>query len=129
MKRILTEDNLKELSKNKNVSRCSSKSICYSKKFKQRAIKEYEESKITAIEIFENAGFDLNIIGVTRPNKLMNQWRNAIKTKNKKNIGYIEEKDNKKLRSSKQVKMLKATIKYLEAENRFLEQLRAKRKK
>lgn len=129
MKRVLTEENLKELSRNKNVSRCSVKSICFTEKFKRSAIRRYEKEKITAIEIFEDAGFDLNIIGVTRPNKLMNQWRSAVKNKNKNNINTIEKEEVKTLRSSKQVKMLKATIKYLEAENCFLEQLRAKKKR
>lgn len=129
MKRVLTEEDLSKLSRNKNVSRCSVKSICYTEGFKRSAIRRYEKEKITAIEIFEDAGFDLNIIGITRPNKLMNQWRNAIKKKNKDNINTIEKEEVKTLRSSKQVKMLKATIKYLEAENHFLEQLRAKRKR
>ena len=57
--RFLTPDQLRELSKNKNVRRCSSKSISYTKEFKTTAVRLYNEEGMSAVEIFRLAGFDL----------------------------------------------------------------------
>ncbi len=79
--RILTEEEVKIISRNRNVRRCSNKSIRYEKKFKEGAMELYNKEGLTAIGIFELAGFDLKVIGKRTPNRLMNQWNTAKRPK------------------------------------------------
>ena len=55
-KKTYTHDQIKNLSKNKNIAHCGSTKIRYSKAFKQAAIKQYNKG-LSAIEIFQNAVF------------------------------------------------------------------------
>ncbi len=59
------EKEIKILSKNKYVKKVSSKSITYSTEFKENFIEEYYKGKLSRI-IFEECGFNINIIGVKR---------------------------------------------------------------
>jgi len=123
---------MKKLSKNKNVSRCGQKSVMYRKNFKMTALKQYNEEGLSAVEIFESAGFDLDVIGIRRPNKLMHQWNLAFETKN--DSKREEKSTDAAISVSRKVsgvnlRTLKIKIAYLEAENDFLEKLRARRRK
>ena len=57
-KRIFNEDQIRELLANPNVSRCSDKSITYSKTFKVLAVKKYYEGGYSPNVIFKEAGFN-----------------------------------------------------------------------
>ncbi|MBI2450587.1 MAG: hypothetical protein HYV47_03585 [Candidatus Nealsonbacteria bacterium] len=76
-RKIFTEEQIKELSRNKNVRRCGAKSVRYKRSFKESALRRYHEEGLSAVEIFKAAGFNLNIIGIRKPNKLMHQWSRA----------------------------------------------------
>ena len=132
-RRILTGEQIKKLSQNKNVSRCGSKSIRYSKEFKKTAIQQYNEEGLTAVEIFESAGFDLDVVGKRMPNKLMHQWNKVFRMRLAKLLSQEEhlsiETAQKKIRSGNQLRTLKAKVAYLEAENDFLAKLRARKRK
>lgn len=130
-RRIITSEQVKKLAKNKNVARCSSKSVRYSKDFKATAIKQYHEEGLSAVEIFESAGFDLDVIGIRAPHRLMHQWNRALRINTKNSFRHIAEKSGimvKRIRSGRELRKLKVKVAYLEAENDFLAQLRARKR-
>lgn len=128
-RKILTDEQIKKLSKNKNVRRCGAKSVRYKKSFKLTALRKYHEEGLNAVEIFQEAGFDLSVIGIRRPNKLMHQWNRAFGPKDKPiqsgNPGITIER----IKSRRAMKNLEAKVAYLEAENCFLAKLRAGKRK
>ncbi|MEK0337874.1 MAG: hypothetical protein QQN41_10625, partial [Nitrosopumilus sp.] len=134
-KRIFTKEQIKELLKNKNVSKCSEKSITYSKDFKQRAVKEYNKEGLPSSEIFEKADFDLELIGRTKPKECLKAWNKIYRTKGIKALstetrgkGGGRPKKIKDESDKDRIKRLELEIEYLKAENDFLARLRAKRK-
>ncbi|MFC0301064.1 HTH domain-containing protein, partial [Virgibacillus soli] len=64
-KKLFTDQEQKLLMKHPYVKAVSEKAITYTDGFKARAIKEYEEGKFPR-QIFEDAGFDLEIVGKQR---------------------------------------------------------------
>ena len=131
-RKTFTSEDIRKMSKNKNIIRCGKKSVMYRKNFKLRVLEQYNEEGLSAVEIFESAGFDLDIIGIRRPNKLMHQWNLTLGTGGVKKpaeeiIGEVDGVQKKK-RSSLNLRTLKAKVAYLEGENDFLEKLRARRK-
>lgn len=126
MQEKFTKGQIKKLSENKNVARCGLSSVQYAKSFKEKALRQYEEG-LSAIEIFEAAGFDLGIIGKRAPNRLMNQWNNSRRPKHKE----IESDEGKEKRTGRrrEINDLRDRITYLEAENDFLAKLRAKKRR
>lgn len=71
-----TKPKIEQLSKNKYVLKISEKSITYSNEFKIHFIAEYEKGK-SSRQIFEEANFDIDIIGIYRVNCASNHWRNS----------------------------------------------------
>ncbi|HVY67903.1 MAG TPA: hypothetical protein VHA30_03345, partial [Patescibacteria group bacterium] len=59
-KQIFTDDQIRRLSKNPNVARCGTNTVRYKRIFKQEAMRQYEAG-LSAVEIFQNAGIDLDI--------------------------------------------------------------------
>jgi hypothetical protein len=127
MRRILTNDQVKILAQNKNVRHCSTKSIGFKKKFKEQAMELYNKQGLAAVEIFQQAGFDLDVIGKRTPNKLMHQWNKALSPYPQ--VKRIKPKLSEEAKNENNLRRLKARVAYLEAENDFLAQLRARRKK
>ena len=136
-KRIFTKEQIKELSKNKNVEKCSEKSITYSKEFKMKAVKQYYEEYLVSKEIFIQAGFELEIIGKDIPKQCLVRWKK--KYQNKGEVAFKQEnrgrakgggrpKKYKNEPDKDKLERLEATVIYLKAENDFLVKLRAKRK-
>ena len=128
MRRILTKEEVKILSKNQNVRRCSNKSIRYKKKFQAAAMEMYNKEGLAAVEIFELAGFDLNVIGKRTPNRLMNQWNTAKRPKGASQLPF-RVKPSAEARKGESIRKLKNRVAYLEAENDFLAKLRARKRK
>ena len=79
-KKIFSEKEINELSKNKYVKRVSQKGIAYTNEFKLHFIAEYEMSKIPR-QIFQDAGFDIQAIGIKRIECASDRWRKAYKEK------------------------------------------------
>jgi hypothetical protein len=133
-KRKLNKEQMVEITKNKNVSKCSEKSITYNNDFKIKAVKQYYDEYMLPNEIFEQAGFDLDIIGRRIPNKCLSRWKKVFQNKgvmflNTENRGKGGGRPKKiKDKSDKdKIERLEATVAYLKAENDFLAKLRAKR--
>ena len=134
-KRIFTEEQIANLSANKNVLHCSSKSITYNHTFKINAVKRYNEEGVGVRQIFEEAGFDLNMIGRSTPKRCLNGWRRIFKKvgatglsieKRGKGSGIGKGRPRLKgLTDTEKIKRLELTVLYLKAENDFLAKLRA----
>ena len=120
-KKIYTRDEIRELRKNKSIAHCGSTKVRYTHAFKKAAIKQYNNG-LSAVEIFQNAGINLEIIGKYAPNHLMNQWRSALRVN-------LDKEANPLNRPNNSIEMLRSQVAYLKAENHFLAQLRAKKKR
>lgn len=133
-KRIFTKEQIETLKRNPNVKNCSERSILYSKDFKIKAVKQYEEG-LTGREIFDKAGFDLKIIEKDTPKGCLKRWNKIYKKKGiaglEKDFRGITGGRRKKIEiiEKDRIKRLEAEVAYLKAENDFLIKLRAKRAK
>ncbi|MGL5714437.1 MAG: IS3 family transposase [Paraclostridium sp.] len=77
MSRIkFTDKNVLELAKNIYVKNISNKSITYTNEFKIHFIAEYNNGK-TPRQIFDEAGFNIDIIGTKRIECASSRWRKA----------------------------------------------------
>ena len=131
-KRRFTSEQITKLCHNQNVERCSEKSITYAKAFKVQAVQHYEAGKSSS-EIFKDAGFDPQVIGMDTPKNCLSAWRRICQEKGLERLAKetrgrtggrakttgLSEKDR--------LERLEVTVAYLKAENDFLRQLRAKR--
>jgi hypothetical protein len=128
-----TQEQIKKLLKNKNVSKCSEKSISYNKSFKIEAVHQYNDEGLCSREIFEKAGFDLNVIGKGKAKDCLQDWNKIFRIKGSE--GLLNEKRGRDGGRSKtkwkteaeRIEYLEAQVAYLKAENDFLAKLRAKR--
>lgn len=135
-KRRLTEKQIKELSSNVNVVRCSAKSITYAKEFKLLAIKQYNDGW-SAVMIFKEAGFNPHLFREDMPRGCLTRWRRKYQIKG--DIGLINDErghshkggrpKTKGLTDTDKIKRMAIEIAYLKAENDFLAKLRAAKKR
>ncbi|NQV00002.1 MAG: helix-turn-helix domain-containing protein [Parcubacteria group bacterium] len=126
---MFTKKQIKELLKNKNVDKCSPKSITYNNKFKLLAIKKYYEDGYSPSMIFEEAGFDIIEIGKERIRDCLKRWRKKYNREGK--AGLMKQKRGRPRKEkvkfkdkNEEIKYLKLKIKYLDAQNDFLAKLR-----
>jgi len=135
MKNMFTQKDINKLQGNIYVSKCSSKSITYSKDFKLFAISKYYEDGYSPNMIFKEAGFDLNIIGKDKPKDCLARWRKICKTKGEQELlkekrGKTKHEKRAKFKSKdEEIEYLKAKIAYINAENDFLAKLRGIKRK
>jgi transposase-like protein len=128
---MFSPEQVKELLKNKNILRCSSKSITFSPNFKLQAVKQHSEQGYNAKLIFKKAGLDLVIIGLANAKGCLKRWRKIYNTKGEKSL-ITESRGRRgwkkyriKIKSDKdKIKYLEAKVAYLDAENDFLAKLR-----
>lgn len=124
---LFTEEEIIELRKNKYVKKVRSKGITYTDEFKKIFIDENCNGKLPRI-IFEECGFNIDIIGMQRVKSSANRWRTAFK-----NGGAAKLTDTRKYNNGRPVeknmtleekyKKLEAKIKLLQAENELLKKL------
>lgn len=131
-KRIFTGEQIESLLKNKNVKRCSERSITFSKEFKINAVQFYGQG-LTSTEIFRQAGFDLGVIGKDKPKGYLRDWNRIVRKRGLEGLSEVRGKNStgrpktKNLTGADKIKRLEAEVAYLKAENDFLAKLRAKR--
>lgn len=136
-KRRFTIDQIVELSKNVNVAKCSEKSITYGKEFKLRAVKQYQEEGYSPGMIFEEAGFDIYLIGKEVPDDSLLRWRRVYTAKGVQGLNMEARGKHRKggrpktrgLTDTDKIKRMAIEIAYLKAENDFLAKLRAAKKR
>ncbi len=75
---IFSPEDIKKLEKNPNVAKVSERSITYTDEFKHLFIEEYLKGKLPRL-IFENAGFDLDMIGKKRYEQAACRWINSYR--------------------------------------------------
>lgn len=127
---MFSPEQITELNNNKNVVKCSTKSITYSNDFKLRAVKMYYEKGMSPKAIFSEAGFNLSLLG-KNPKACLNRWRRKHLAGGenhsfKEGRGGPGRKKKELLYRNDDEKMeyLETKIAYLEAENDFLAKLR-----
>ncbi len=126
-KLTFSEKDIEILSKNPNVLRISDKSITYSDEFKRHFVEEYLQGKLPRV-IFEESGFDVDIIGCKRYEQAAARW---IRSYNKDGIvglrdTRIENSGRPRLKDLSQNELIKkqdARIKLLEEQVELLKKL------
>jgi len=133
-KRIFTKEQIEDLLRNKNVEKCSAKSISYRKDFKILAVREYLKG-LPALEIFRREGFDIPTIGDETPRSCLRCWLKIFEDKGEKGLEIDgrgrhglggRHKGIAGLTDKEKVRRLEAEVAYLKEENRFLAKLRKK---
>jgi len=126
-KKLFSNVEVVNLSKNINVSKVSNKSITYSYEFKKRFICKYKNGKSSRV-IFEEAGFDINVLGLRRIEMASNRWRKAFS--NNGGLGLMDSRKTalgrpikRPLTDSEKIKRLEIQVEYLKMENDFLKKL------
>ena len=124
---IFNDKQIKLLAKNPNVLKVSDKAITYSEEFKNKFIEENSKG-ILPRKIFEDNGFDIEIIGIKRIEQSAARWR-----KKYLDMGVLGLKDSRtsnsgrpllrELTAQEEIERLKAKISLLEIENEFLKKL------
>jgi hypothetical protein len=126
-KRLFSDVDKDVLSKNINVLSVSSKSITYEPIFKLTAVIEYQSGK-APMEIFRDAGFDIDMIGKKVPHNSLARWRKVYKKLGedgllKETRGKSNTVSNLDLSDTEKLKKAQAKIAYLETELEFLKKL------
>lgn len=126
-KKYLTPIQQKDLKQNPYVKEVSDKAITYTDEFKRLFIAQSETGKLPR-EIFEEAGFDVSVIGITRVRKAANRWRTAYKKHGisgledtrKHGSGRLRERE---LSIEEKYARLEVKMRLLEAENELLKKI------
>ena len=126
-KKHFTEKEIEILSNNPYVKSVSSKGVTYTDEFKRLFIAENENGKLPR-QIFEENGFDIEVIGIVRVQRAASRWRTAY---NKS--GVLGLRDTRKGNSGRPTKKelsleeknarLESQIQLLRAENELLKKL------
>ena len=122
-KRKFNSEQINEVLQNKNVAKCSKKSISYTSAFKIKAVKQYNEDGLTANQIFKEAGLDLRLIGKYNPKDCLRLWRKICASKGEERLSTEnrgKSKGGSGGRPKTKFKDDKEKMKYLEAENAYL---------
>lgn len=131
-KRIFNKEHIATLLLNKNVAKCSERSISYRKDFKISAVRQHQEG-LPPKEIFRQAGFDMYIIGQKTPKYCLSRWRKLCEHRGITKLhvdgrgrgsGGGRPKSLKNLTEKEKLRRLEAEVAYLKKENRFLAKLR-----
>lgn len=125
--KIFTEKEVEILSNNKYVKAVSIKGITYTDEYKRIFITQNEKGKMPR-EIFEEYGFDINILGMQRVSSSAKRWRAAyrkngvcgLQDNRKDNLGRPKEKE---LSMEEKYARLKAQNNLLKAENELFKKI------
>lgn len=128
-----TKEEINELSKNKYVKKVSEKAITYSEEFKILFMSEYNKGKLPR-QIFVEAGFDIEILGIKRIESSSKRWRKSYEKDGEPGL-----RDTRKFNSGRPLKReltieeiiqrKDAEIAYWKAEAELLKKIRAARKR
>jgi transposase-like protein len=130
-RRTFNQEQRVVIENNSSVQKCSDTTITYTKEFKLKALKQYEEG-ISPTEIFREAGFEMQLIGAETPRRSIGRWREIYRIKGMGGIetdarGRTGRPKKKWNTNTEKIQYLEAQVAYLKAENDFLAKLRAKK--
>jgi len=121
-KNHFTEEQVYELRKNPYIEKVSSKTITYTKEFKERFESEYRAGKLPS-QILADMGINHKFLGHRRKNSLVQR----IKMYELRPEGFEDTRKNnsgrpstKELSDTEKIKRLDQKIEYLKQENEFL---------
>lgn len=126
-KKYFTEKEIESLSNNPYVKSVSTKGITYTDEFKRIFIVENQKGKLPRT-IFEENGFNVEVIGIVRVHRATSRWRSAYKESGvlglrdtrKDNLGRPTKRE---LSLEEKNTRLEAQIQLLKAENELLKKL------
>ncbi|ENQ3079347.1 IS3 family transposase [Bacillus cereus] len=127
-KKLFTEKEVQALSRNPYVKSVSEKGITYTDGFKRIFIEENEKGKLPQ-DIFEECGFDIDVIGIKRVMSAGSRWRAAyrengvfgLRDTRKENSGRSLERE---LTIEEKYARLEAERNLLKAENELLKKIK-----
>lgn len=127
-KKRFTEKEIKRLSSNHYVKSVSSKGITYTDEFKCIFIAEKEKGKF-ARDIFEECGFDVEVLGTYRIKSASKRWqkayeKNGITGLRDTRAGNSGRPRERELSLEEKNDRLEAQITLLKAENELLKKIR-----
>src|SRR3989344_737538 len=132
MRTTFSNEELVELRKHPCVFSCTSKSVNYTYEFKKHALDEYENG-VRPKDIWRQAGFDVSKWKDHYFRLTIRDWKRIVRRGNLSSLhnqGGVQHDDGmtQSLKTEKdKIKRLELQVRYLQAENAFLAQLRAKR--
>jgi len=126
-KKHFTKKEIEILSNNPYIQSVSSKSITYTDEFKRIFIAESNSGKLPRT-IFEENGFDIEVLGIVRVQRAAYRWRTAYKKDGVLGLqdtrkGNSGRPTHKELSLEEQNARLEAQIQLLRAENELLKKL------
>ena len=129
MRTTFSGNEIAELKKNPCVFDCTEKSLYYTHEFKQRAL-ALQAAGVSAKEIWRRSGFDVHKWKDEYFRGTLRDWRKVVEKSGieglTKHGGTLHDKGPDHTNRDT-LKRLALQVKYLQAENDFLAQLRAKR--
>lgn len=129
MRTTFSESEIAELKKNPCVFDCTAKTVYYTVEFKRRALALQKEGVATK-EIWRRSGFDVSKWKKYYFRLTLRDWKRAVQKSGLEglaNRGGTPHDRGPTHTERDTLKRLTLQVKYLEAENAFLAQLRAKR--
>ncbi len=129
MRTKFSNEEIIELRKHPCVFSCTSNSVNYTYEFKKRAV-ELRSQGISPREIWIQSGFDVNKWKKNYFKLTLRDWRKIVLRDGDvglNKVGGIQYDNGGDNTAKNKIKRLELQVKYLEAENSFLAQLRAKR--
>ncbi len=128
---LLTTEEIRSLRANPYVEEINGSRIVYSEDFKIRFVKEYFAGKKPS-SIFEDAGFDVKVLGNKRIERCSARWREANAAgslgEKFKNNDYYNKNENEKVALKRTIKEQLAEIQRLKQEvNKLQAELMSKR--
>lgn len=129
MRTTFSNEEVEELKKNPCVFSCTNNSVNYTSEFKKRALKLHAEGVI-AKEIWIRSNFNVGKWRGDYFRSTLRDWRKIVKKRGIDGLlkpGGIQYDRGPTKVDKDRLKRLELQVKYLEAENAFLAQLRARR--
>lgn len=129
MRTTFSSEEIAQLKQNPCVFHCTKRSIHYTYEFKKRALTLHKEG-VSAREIWKRSGFHTDKWKSHYFKGTLRDWKKIVKKNGIEGLlkpGGIQYDRGPNNTDKDKLKRLKLQVKYLEAENDFLAQLRAKR--
>lgn len=126
-KKLFTKEDMELLSKNKYIKNITSKGITYTDEFKRIFVSENSNGKLPR-QIFEEYGFDTDILGKDRIHSSAKRWRNSYRKEGIVGLSDTRKSNSgrpstKNLSLEEKYTRLEAKLNLLKAENELLKKL------
>ena len=129
MRTTFSSEEIAQLNKNPCVFNCTSNSVNYTYEFKKRAL-ELHTNGVYAREIWKRSGFDVSKWRKSYFRETLSDWKKIVKKHGMEGLirpGGIQFDRGPTNTDTDKIKRLEKRVRQLEAENCFLDKLRAKR--